>query len=118
MRYSIIHPVGVKPPSNALAAGAYHHLERATQGGAQFTVKEGDRKPFPVRVSKHTEQVLRTLIKRPLYCGSRCRLSQYVSALRDLGVGIDTEGYRADVETGRDTYGVYFLRSTVTEVKP
>lgn len=112
-RYSNIHLVGVRPPATALDAQSWRDLEPATKGGSHFGVANENAKPFRIHCANHLEQVLRTLIARPLYCGSRCRHSQYVAELREMGVDIETEGFRADDKSVREIYGVYFLRSQV-----
>jgi len=112
MRYSKLNPVGIKPPSNTLDVDRWSDLESATKNGTKFVIQEEDFETKEVHVSSHTEQLLRTLCKRPVKASSRCRLSQYKAALIELGVQIDCEGYRSD-DRGRDSYGVYFLRSRV-----
>ena len=112
-RYSIVNEPGIRPPANARDAQAWRDLEPASPGGSTFEFPTKDGEPRRINASKHLEQVLRTLMKAPLYCGSRCRLSHYVMELRELGVDIETEGFRSEVETGRQTYGVWFLRSNI-----
>ncbi len=115
-RYSEIHEAGVRPPANALDAQSWKDLVPSSPGYTAFSVTNGDQKPRVVMCSSHLTQTMRTLIERPLYAASRCRLSHYVSELRSAGVLIDTIGYRNDDETGRRLFGVWFLRSKVSEV--
>ncbi len=115
-RYSEIHEAGVRPPANALDAQSWKDLAQSSPGYTAFSVTNGDQKPRVIKTSSHLTQTMRTLIERPLFAASRCRLSQYVSELRSVGVLINTVGYRDDEETGRRLYGVWFLQSKVLEV--
>ena len=48
---------------------------------------------------------------------SRCHISEYVSGLRDLGVTIDTVGFRNHPKTGQQIYGMYELQDKITVVE-
>lgn len=113
-RYSIIHPAGVKPPSIALSAEAWRDLEPATSNGTKFEIKQADGQTLTYWAKDHTEQVLRTLTKRPVLSASRCRISQYTSEMRNAGINIDTEGFRDHPTTGQRIYGMYVLRDAVS----
>lgn len=115
MRYSTLHEPGVKPPANTLDAERWADLEPATKGGTRFHVLQGGETITTIHAKGHKEQVARTLARRPIKSASRCRISQYVSALRDDGALVDTEGFRP-ADKDRDRYGVYFLRAELVEV--
>ncbi|MEP6019257.1 MAG: hypothetical protein ABJ251_12360 [Paracoccaceae bacterium] len=115
MRYSKLHEQGTKPPVNTLDSEAWHNLPPASKQGAVFTVRNKNEKPFSITVKGHAEQVARALMERPMKSASRCRISQYVAALRSMGLEIDTEGFRTG---SRESYGVYMMRSQLSEVQP
>ena len=115
MRYSILHEPGVKPPKNTLDAQRWADLAPASKKGSVCTLRHQSGETYTVAVSKHTEQVLRTLSQRPMKSASRCRISQYVSALREMNVAINTEGYRS-ADDDRESYGVYVLQDTLVDV--
>ena len=115
-RYSIIHPSGVLHPAGALSAERWADLKPATSTGTKFVVSKPDGTELTFWADKHTEQVIRTLIERPLLSASRCRLSQYTSHLRELGVAIDTVGFRDHPTTGQRIYGMYELADKVNPI--
>jgi len=105
-----------KPPSNALNSGNWNAISKQTKR-TTFEVLGGDGKSRTISVANNCLRVLDCLTKRPLYCASRARISQEVSTLKHrYGLDIETLLYRNDPQTGRKTYGVYFLRSKVKRV--
>ena len=116
MRYSELHEPGVKPPAHTLDVERWADPEPSTKGGTRFDVVQDGEVIATIHAEGHKEQVARTLALRPVKSASRCRISQYVAALREDGVPIDTEGFRSD-DKGRSSFGVYFLRAKLVEVK-
>lgn len=107
-----------RPPKDALRVYKWADLPGLTEP-AEYLVSDPNQEPRKIWVSKHKRQVLEGLMKHPIYAASYARISDQVSPLRhDLGVDIATRIYRNDAETGRKTYGVYFLKSKVVRVAP
>ena len=105
------------PPANAQRVYRWDDLPGATDL-ATFRVTDNDQDAREIVVSNHQRQVLEGLMKRPLYAASYCRLSDQVLPLRrDHGIDIECEMYANDPETGRQRYGVYFLKSKVTRTE-
>ncbi|WP_336042569.1 hypothetical protein [Pseudooceanicola nanhaiensis] len=69
-----------------------------------------------VYIGNKRQRVLEGLMRSPLYAASYVRLSDHVDHLKRSGFDIETLMFRNDPETGRDTYGVYILRSRVTRI--
>ncbi len=68
-----------------------------------------------VTVLKLTErQIVRQLMRAPIYCASRINLSAYVDKLRQRGLPIVTHRFR-DPETA-GSYGIYALSEAVVEL--
>lgn len=108
-----MEPKDEKPPTNARRVYRLADLpnERAP---ARYLVQDPGQEPREITVTKHRRQVLEGLMRGPIYAASYCRVSDQVLPLRrDDGVDIECKMYRNDPETGRERYGVYFLRSNV-----
>ena len=104
-----------KPPKNARRVYSWADLPDCQMPGAYLT--EGDDKePRKIVVDKKRQRVLEGLIRSPLYAASYVRLSDHVDHLKRAGVDIETLMFRNDPETGRDSYGIYVLRSRVTRI--
>lgn len=106
------------PPPNAKRIYAWKDTPDLTDS-AVYRVTDPGQDPREIVVSKNQRRVLEGLMRNPLYAASYCRVSDQVLPLRrDHGVEIHCEMYRNDPETGRERYGVYFLRSKVELVCP
>lgn len=105
-----------KPPSNTKRVYRWDDLPKAETAGAYLIENEGA-KPVSVIVRGKRRRVLEGLMQSPLYAASYARLSDHVDHLRREGINIRTDGYRNDPETGRETYGVYTIESTVTRIE-
>ena len=104
-----------RPPESAKRVYAWRDLP-SVEGLASFEIRNGDQETIMVTVSKHQRQVLEGLMEHPIYAASYCRISDQVAMLRELGIDIETKMYRNDPETGRQRYGVYFLKSKVIRI--
>ncbi len=108
------HP---KPPPNAKRVYRWADLPLHTEQ-ALYRVTDPGQEPRIIHAAKRKRQVLEGLMRSPVYAASYCRLSDQVLPLRrDDGVDIHCEMYRDDPETGRERYGVYFLRSKVERIE-
>lgn len=112
MRFDKLNPKGVKPPRNTLYPDRWSHCEPSTKDSASFIVNSGDGTENVIHVRGRTEQFLKTVLRQPVSSGSRCRISQYKAALKELGVVIECEGFHSDNQDG-GTFGIYLLRSKV-----
>lgn len=107
----------LKPPANAQRIWRVADLPKE-RAPAHYLIACGDGAPTKVLLSKRRRQVMELLKQGPVYCASPVRISDIVHLLkRETGVIVDTEYYPGDSETGAGTYGVYFLRSTVTPIQ-
>lgn len=104
----------LKPPANAQRIWRVADLPKH-RAPAHYLIADEHGEPTKILLSKRRRQVLDLLRQGPVFCASPVRLSDMVSLLKhENGVDIETKDYPGDVETGAGTYGVYFLRSTVT----
>ena len=107
----------LKPPANAQRIWRVADLPK-NRAPAHYLIGDEGREPTKVLLSKRRRQVMDLLKQGPVYCASPVRISDIVHLLkRETGVAVDTEYYPGDTETGAGTYGVYFLRSTVTLIQ-
>lgn len=107
-----------KPPKNAKRIYRWDDLPKA-ETAATYLVESEGQEPHTTIVSGKRRRVLEGLLKSPLYAASYARIGDHVDHLRkDNGIDIDTLGYKNDVETGREKFGVYSLRSKVTWINP
>lgn len=104
-----------KPPTNARRVYRWADLP-PTQPPSGYCVENNGREPITVFVGNKRQRVLEGLMRSPLYAASYARLSDHVDHLKRSGIDIETLMFRNDPETGRDTYGVYVLRSRVTRI--
>ena len=112
-----LHPENQKPPSNTLHVNRWSDLPDCMEP-AVYRVQCGDGTVL-CSISKKTRQVLEGLMRQPLACSSKCRLSQAVLTLRrDYGLVIDMQMYEGSETSDGDRYGVYFLKSKIERVEP
>lgn len=99
-----------KPPSNTLFADGWDDLPDTTHPAAYRI--EGQDQTFTVR--KKTRQVLEALMRQPVACASRCRISDRVLLLRrDNGLTIKMTMFPGDGTSQGEAFGVYFLKSEI-----
>lgn len=90
-----------------------HRIETAA-----YQVVDDNGESRIIHVSKHKRQILDALISGPMFCASPCRLSHFVMKLReDNGLTIKTEWFDNDIATGRERFGIYKLKDTVTRIE-
>ena len=107
----------LKPPASTQRIWRVADLPN-DRAPARYMIADENGKPTTVLLSKRRRQVMDLLKQGPVYCASPVRISDIVHLLkRETGVVVDTEYYPGDTETGAGTYGVYFLRSTVTPIQ-
>lgn len=104
-----------KPPKNARRVYRWSDLPPGRPQSGYLVENEG-REPTTVFVGNKRQRVLEGLMRSPLYAASYVRLSDHVDHLKRSGFDIETLMFRNDPETGRDTYGVYVLRSRITRL--
>jgi hypothetical protein len=104
-----------KPPRNTKRVYKWDDLpDQAPPQLYEVTTGATTKRTF---ISKKRLRVMEGLIKHPLFAASPVRISDHVLHLKTLnGVDIETLVYKNDPETGRERYGVNFLRSTITPV--
>lgn len=106
-----------RPPSNSKRVYRWTDLPNHTDG-ALYRVTDPGKEPREIFARKHKQQVLEGLMQSPLYAASYCRLSDQVLPLRrDDGIEIECKLYQSDAETGRQKFGVYFLKSKVERIR-
>lgn len=104
------------PPAASRRVYAWKDLPFPTDAGL-FRVTEAGQEPREFVASNNLRRVLEGLICHPIYAASYCRISDQVLPLRrDHGIDIECKMYRNDPETGRERYGVYFLKSKVERI--
>jgi hypothetical protein len=87
------------------------------RGPATYIIRNGDAPPHKVTLDKRQRQILDLLRAGPVYAASPVRISDIVHVLkRDIGLDVETVRYPGDPATGSGSFGVYFLRSSVTPV--
>lgn len=103
-----------KPPRNTLHVNRWSELPDCVDPHTYQTVKpDGAFSKFTV--SKKSRKVLEGLIKQPVACASKCRLSHFVMLLRrDFNLDIEMKMFKG--ETEGESYGVYFINSKVQRV--
>lgn len=106
----------IKPPSNARRIYRWADLPRC-QPHAGYVVENDGQEAVTLFVRNKRQRVLEGLMRSPLYAASYARLSDHVDHLKRSGVVIETLMFRDDPETGRDTFGIYVLRSRVTRIE-
>lgn len=105
------------PPTDACRVYKWTDLPPHTKR-ARYRVTNKGQEPKEISVARHQRQALEGLMRSPLYAASYCRLSDQVLPLRrDQGIDIECEMYSNDAETGRQRYGVYFLKSKVERIE-
>ena len=103
----------IDPPANTKRIPSWKVFKGGTKP-ARFRVTTEGAEPRVITVKSKVRQVLEGLMSAPLMSASYCRLGNQVMYLRrDHGVDILTELYPGDDDTGRQHYGVYFLKSKV-----
>ena len=104
-----------KPPKNAKRV--YRWADLASKERATYPVSDQNQEPREISVANNQRRVLEGLLQGPIYAASYCRLSDQVLPLRrDKGISISCKMCRNDPDTGRESYGVYFLESKVSRV--
>lgn len=84
---------------------------------ATYLIRNGDAPPRKVTLDKRQRQILDLLRAGPVYAASPVRISDIVHVLkRDIELDVETVRYPGDPSTGSGSFGVYFLRSSVTPV--
>ena len=105
-----------KEPRNTLYVQRWADLTSKTEP-ARYRVEDEDGSSHTITVSKNMRRILDTLMLRPIYCASRCRISHYVNVMRhELSVKIETDRYKNDPASGRMSYGVFRLVSKISQV--
>ena len=105
------------PPKNTLHVNRWTDLPDTNAPARYYFIKDDKRYEFTA--SNKLRVVLEGLMKQPIACASKCRISQYVSNLkRDHGVDIETVMYSAQNPTpqGGESFGVYFLHTKIERV--
>lgn len=104
-----------QPPEHARRVYRWSDLP-PTQPHSGYRVENEGQEPMTVYIGNKRQRVLEGLMRSPLYAASYARLSDHVDHLKRSGIDIETLMFRNDPETGRDTFGVYVLRSRVTRL--
>lgn len=105
-----------KEPRNTLYVQRWADLANQTEA-ARYLVEDENGDSHTITVSKNMRRILDTLMLRPIYCASRCRVSHYINVLRhELRVKVETDRYKNDPASGRMSYGVFRLVSKVTRI--
>lgn len=105
-----------KPPKNAKRVYRWSDLP-SDKTRARYMVTDEGQEPREISVANNQRRVLEGLMHGPIYAASYCRISDQVLPLRrDKSIDIECKMYSNDPETGRERYGVYFLRSTVVRI--
>ena len=100
-------------PSNTLHVNRWDDLPDDIKP-ATYRIINTDHK---FTVQKKTRQTLDGLIKQPVACASKCRISDRVLLLRrDYGLNIEMEMFQSDGDTQGESFGVYFLESKVERI--
>jgi hypothetical protein len=87
------------------------------RGPATYLIRNGDKAPREVTLEKRQRQILDLLRAGPVYAASPVRISDIVHVLkRDIELDVETVRYPGDPATGSGSFGVYFLRSSVSPV--
>lgn len=106
-----------KPPKNAQRIYRWADLPNTIRPES-YRVTDPGQEPRIITVSRHKRQVLEGLMRAPMFSASYCRLSDNVLPLRrDHGVDIECDLYKNDLETGRNRFGVYVLKSKVERIE-
>lgn len=105
-----------QPPKNARRVYSWGDLPPC-RPTASYLVENDGLAPQTITVGKKRQRVLEGLMHSPLYAASYARLSDHVDHLKRCGIVIETLMFRNDPDTGRDTYGIYVLRSQVTRLE-
>lgn len=104
------------PPPNTLSADRWQDFHSGTEL-AHYLIEDDNGRSHVITANKLMRRVLETLVQRPVFCASRCRVGHYVDLLRkEKRVHIETDWYSNDKATGRMRYGVYRLVSKVTRI--
>lgn len=115
-RTAIVKISNIKPPSNARRIYRWADLP-GCQPHTGYIVENDGQEAVTLFVRNKRQRVLEGLMRSPLYAASYTRLSDHVDHLKRSGVVIETLMFRDDPETGRDTFGIYVLRSRVTRIE-
>ncbi len=103
-----------QPPRNTRRVYGWADLP-ADEALTHYSITDNNTgKIHKVSAKGKRRRVLEGLRRSPLLSASYARLSDHVDHLRRAGIGIETQLYKNDVETGRERYGVYTLQSEVT----
>jgi hypothetical protein len=104
------------PPNNARRIWRVADLPQ-DRGPATYLIRSGDAPPRKVTLDKRQRQILDLLRAGPVFAASPVRISDIVHVLkRDIELEVETARYPGDPATGSGSFGVYFLRSSVTPV--
>jgi hypothetical protein len=107
-------PKATTPPNDARRIWRVADLPK-DRGSASYMIRNGDETPREVTLDKRQRQVLDLLRAGPVYAASPVRLSDIVHILkRDIELDVETVRYPGDPATGSGSFGIYFLRSSVT----
>lgn len=104
------------PPANTQRILRWNDLPSTTERAA-YEVTKADGATHLITAGRNKQRVLEGLIRAPMFCASFCRISHYVSELRDDdGVGIKTHWFKNDKNTNRERFGIYELSDKVRRV--
>jgi hypothetical protein len=104
------------PPANARRIWRVSDLPQ-DRGPATYLIRNGDAPRRKVTLDKRQRQILDLLRAGPVYAASPVRISDIVHILkRDIGLHVETVRFPGDPTTGSGSFGVYYLRSSVTPV--
>mgnify|MGYP001800072087 CR=1 FL=1 len=110
-------PKQKQPPTSTRYSQSWNPLEQA-QPPETWLIEPKEGEAFEVRFPANgTLRVFKTLVKAPLACPSRLRISDRILILRrDYGLNITTEMYPGNGQSECQRFGVYFLEDKATRV--
>ena len=101
------------PPANTIHVSRWDDLPDEIKPATYRVIDTG----HTFTVQKKTRQTLEGLIRQPVACASKCRVSDRVLLLRrDCGLNIEMEMFKGDGHSQGESYGVYFLKSKVERI--
>lgn len=104
------------PPANARRIFRVADLPK-DRGAARYQITRRNGETSTVILHKRRRQILDLLRRGPVFCASPVRISDIVCILKhECGLEVETVFFPGEKVNGAGDFGIYFLRSQVTQL--